>query len=84
MCSRFIVVFIAHFFAPVNNFSFNIFCEPLSVIFNQMLRNIYTKVIHIYEMLERLFEFVLFESLVLKKIGTLSVHAPAISMVQQI
>ena len=32
-----------------------------------MLRNIYTKVINIYQILKHIFEFVLFESLVLKK-----------------
>jgi hypothetical protein len=67
---RFIVVFIAHFVTPVNNVSFNVYCVPLSVIFNQMLRNIHTKVINIYEILKRIFQFVLFESVVLDKTHT--------------
>jgi hypothetical protein len=32
--TRFIVVFIAYFFIPVNNIPFNVLCGPLLVTFN--------------------------------------------------
>ena len=45
-----------------------------------MLRNIYTKVIHIYKILKRLFEFVLFESLVSDWFSKKRIHAHNLEM----